>query len=722
MLIQPDNNRFETIGEVVATGMSIKANGKAFRILIDGLYSDKPGSIVRELAANAWDSHVMAGQEKPFFIHGPTELRPEFYVRDYGVGMDHTKMIELYSTLFDSDKDQSNEQVGAYGLGSKTPFAYSDQYYLSCYDGETVRHYSAAIGPNGEPQLILVETAESDEPRGVRVGFAVDLDDHPKFINAIGNVALAHNPAFESNVKDSKSFGKLTLEGNGWAWYDDGDLPSTWNVRQGCVIYPLSTTGGLSLPASNSGKWLIEAPIGTIKVVTSRESVEYTDDVLAYLTARMEALQAEVKEKVWEQVKDVETVAGFFKRLKEVSPKFINQNDFVHPLTGATGTLVDIVDPECEGVNCVYTATVDAKGRWEYSTFTRVDVNSKHVPPVIYHFKDPISRIRDTDAQREKNGDWKEGEFSRSERRRLARLARGYAGYKGAGVIHIGFGLSPPEDHWPAILPDTKHEFISFDDLRLMVPRMPLERVQNPEPAMRGLNLVIDASRTKPVKVLEPAAGKACWVQSDLYRRRPDQFLAMIGKFGYTELYIASPTAEERIAEKVPHLRDAISKRLPKGMSWADWHALLDTVLSIHGNLNEVRDTLYTSYRKQFDRIAKLDTPYGAYYRLSEPLLKAKVNVIAGHSEREIIDMMNQVTFGGPGAKSLSVDGGEQAKAVHDAFGTVADIAKTHPVRLMYNNIHDIGGEKKVLVDAVDIFVAVSGLAPTSKAFKGKNL
>ena len=62
---------------------TIKATGKAFRILSDGLYSDKILAVVRELSCNAYDAHVAAGMFVPFEVHLPHALEPWFSVKDF---------------------------------------------------------------------------------------------------------------------------------------------------------------------------------------------------------------------------------------------------------------------------------------------------------------------------------------------------------------------------------------------------------------------------------------------------------------------------------------------------------------------------------------------------------------------------------------------------------------------------------------------------------------
>jgi len=139
--------------EVTRTGLAdqgsfkIKASGKAFQILSDGLYSDKVLAIVRELSTNAWDAHVAAGTETTSFaIHLPNSLEPHFSIRDFGTGLSHEDVMVLYTTYFDSTKDDSNLFVGALGLGSKSPFSYAESFTVTSFFNGEKRAYAAFVG------------------------------------------------------------------------------------------------------------------------------------------------------------------------------------------------------------------------------------------------------------------------------------------------------------------------------------------------------------------------------------------------------------------------------------------------------------------------------------------------------------------------------------------------------------------------------------------------
>jgi len=161
----------------------IRNSAKAFSILSSGLYANKIRAIVRELSCNAVDSHTAAGkQDTPFDVHLPNTLEPWFSIRDYGTGLSHKQVTQIYTTYFESTKTASNEFIGALGLGSKSPFSYTDNFTVTAIQGGVKGIYSAFINGDGVPSIALMMTEESDEPVGVEVKFSVnEYSDYNKF-------------------------------------------------------------------------------------------------------------------------------------------------------------------------------------------------------------------------------------------------------------------------------------------------------------------------------------------------------------------------------------------------------------------------------------------------------------------------------------------------------------------------------------------------------------
>lgn len=178
----------------VATEFRIRNSAKAFNILSSSLYPNKIRAIIRELSTNAVDSHIAAGKGTvPFDLHLPNALSPYFSIRDYGVGLDHNEVVDVYTTYFESTKTDSNDFVGALGLGSKSPFSYTENFTITAIKGGRKRIYSAFINQEGKPSVIpmmldehgrpTTEGEATDEPAGLEIKFAVfDSRDYGKFL------------------------------------------------------------------------------------------------------------------------------------------------------------------------------------------------------------------------------------------------------------------------------------------------------------------------------------------------------------------------------------------------------------------------------------------------------------------------------------------------------------------------------------------------------------
>jgi hypothetical protein len=161
----------------------INNSPKAFAILSSGLYANKLRAILRELGCNAWDSHVAAGRNlTPFDLHLPTQLEPWFAIRDYGTGLTHDQVVNIYTTYFESTKTGSNDFIGALGLGSKSPFSYTDNFTVTAIRNGRKGIYTAFINDRGVPAIALLMEEDTEEPSGVEVKFAVsNTADYNKF-------------------------------------------------------------------------------------------------------------------------------------------------------------------------------------------------------------------------------------------------------------------------------------------------------------------------------------------------------------------------------------------------------------------------------------------------------------------------------------------------------------------------------------------------------------
>ncbi|MGL5913546.1 MAG: hypothetical protein ACRCZB_05220 [Bacteroidales bacterium] len=171
---------------------NIVENEKLFTLLSDTIYTDKISACIRELSCNALDAHIESGTEKKFEVFLPTITRNEFRIRDYGNGLTKEQMT-MYTTYGESTKTQTNAYIGAFGIGAKSPFAYTSAFSVTSFLNGTAMFYTMFI-EGGVPKMTLMAEQETTLPNGLEVSFAVHKNDVEEFrTKSIGILSLMHD-------------------------------------------------------------------------------------------------------------------------------------------------------------------------------------------------------------------------------------------------------------------------------------------------------------------------------------------------------------------------------------------------------------------------------------------------------------------------------------------------------------------------------------------------
>ena len=298
MQLRDTGNAVELIGVTNTTGFNIQANGKAFDILSKGLYTDPILAVIRELSCNAYDAMVEAGKgDVPFTIHLPTKLEPYFSVKDKGIGLSDEDVRGLYSTYFASTKTLTNNQIGAFGLGSKSPFSYSKAFdVIACWDGK-VRTYSVFMDDEGIPTMAELACVDTDEENGIEVKIAVRQDDYNLFHNKTANVlryfpvkpTISGMPNFEFATHDESS--TVTEK-----FIVDTSVPLTDLVAvQGNVPYKVHKAQLIAQLGNRHAEAFLDRQqvtlffdIGELDVAANREEVRYDDETVRVICDAIE--------------------------------------------------------------------------------------------------------------------------------------------------------------------------------------------------------------------------------------------------------------------------------------------------------------------------------------------------------------------------------------------------------------------------------------------------
>ena len=287
------------LSNVTSTGeFRIRNSAKAFKILSDGLYSNKIRAVIRELSCNAVDSHVGSGKAAlPFEVHLPSMLEPWFSVRDFGMGLDHDQVSNIYTTYFESTKTDSNDFIGALGLGSKSPFSYTENFTVSAIKGGTKRIYSAFINEMGVPSIALMNEELTDDGNGVEVKFSVtDKYDYNSFryesqevFKWFKNKPNVIGAQFEH---ETLTFKEENIVPGVHVFHNSHSM-----ALMGNIAYPLNK---ISEPAKHFGDLaglltcglLIEFGIGELDFAASREELSYVPMTIKSIKRKLEELNA----------------------------------------------------------------------------------------------------------------------------------------------------------------------------------------------------------------------------------------------------------------------------------------------------------------------------------------------------------------------------------------------------------------------------------------------
>ena len=304
------SNIIETEDEFQSTNFSIDQENMKYVFDAFINYSDKIGSIVREITSNAFDAHVEAGVDKPVEIEmvddNPiTGQSRQIVFRDFGVGLSPERVDKIYSKFFESTKRDTNNQLGCYGVGAKSPMAYTDMYnVISNYDNTK---YTYAIHKTKEgPTIHKIDEEYTDEENGTSVVINIkDISDKIDFKNALKEqLILFENINYincDITIPDRIKTNLFT--------YIPEYRSNYLTVSMGNVVYEvdISKIGIETKHYPDYNNFILNFEIGELDLVWNRENVEYTDKTKQAIKERVENVKDKLFDLYKKQQKDEKT-------------------------------------------------------------------------------------------------------------------------------------------------------------------------------------------------------------------------------------------------------------------------------------------------------------------------------------------------------------------------------------------------------------------------------
>ena len=342
MIIEKDSQKVQTIGLNSTSGFKINATAKAFAILSSGLYANKIRAIVRELSCNAYDSHKAANKEHvPFKVVLPSPLDSTFSVQDFGLGLSEEQVFNLYTTYFESTKTQSNDYIGALGLGSKSPFSYTSSFLVTSIFEGVKSTYLAYLADEGFPSISKVSSEESGEENGVTISFNVKSADFEKFQeeakfvfstfpvqpNLVGYkysienipVIYSDNKIFSSVIKNRMNVGGgiRVVQGNIAYPFSFDSFDATQFTKKFAKEISLEQVQELFKKLQGFSLDIC-VPIGTCDIAASRESLSYDKETVTNLAKHIIDFVTTIYDRIISEVSKETTLVSQCRKYGEV--------------------------------------------------------------------------------------------------------------------------------------------------------------------------------------------------------------------------------------------------------------------------------------------------------------------------------------------------------------------------------------------------------------------
>lgn len=184
------------VGDLNAKTFGIDTkNGVIFDILRNKMYSNKIAAVAREITSNCRDANrenkktetpITVQILEPNVLITSSDMQIVF--KDSGVGITPDRMDNIFLNYGASTKRNTNKQTGGFGLGAKTPFAYTDTFTVITvcdHEGKRMKYtYTASItdrGGVGSGEMILFNEEETTEETGTSIVVPIKDSDKNEF-------------------------------------------------------------------------------------------------------------------------------------------------------------------------------------------------------------------------------------------------------------------------------------------------------------------------------------------------------------------------------------------------------------------------------------------------------------------------------------------------------------------------------------------------------------
>lgn len=236
-----DSITHAVLGKQESIEMGVSDSAALMHIFSTTLYTYPMLATMREIICNGWDGHITSGRtDTPLQI---TVSDEQIVIRDFGPGIPHEKIGPIYGVFGNSTKREDGSVTGGFGLGSKAPFSYTDNFEVVSHHAGVKSVYrvsKSSMERGGKPSIDTMVQVPTEES-GIRVTIPVkSRHDAEKFMAHIVEVLVLGEIRAVINGGEETVVLPLSESTTGYIINSfRGTLTSYINLRYGNVVYPI---------------------------------------------------------------------------------------------------------------------------------------------------------------------------------------------------------------------------------------------------------------------------------------------------------------------------------------------------------------------------------------------------------------------------------------------------------------------------------------------------
>lgn len=278
--------------------------------LLQSPYRDPIASLIREYVSNCFDSHIEAGVNTPVYVTLEEDQSGWYWAcEDFGVGLSEDRCKNIFMKYLTSTKEETNDQIGAFGMGSKSGLGYTDVVHIRTrFDGTEYRYMLHKT--TDAPTLALMDFYPTDKRNGTQIKIYLkdNWDEQDKFVRKTEQQLTYFDNVHYGGKLDSLNEDFVVYKGR------------NFQVKPSCTLKAMHLViGNVAYPINWEaiGKTEIDIPIalifeiGDLPVIFTREDIRYTDDAVSKIRNKIAAAEKELIDLATPKTKEIDDLQAY---------------------------------------------------------------------------------------------------------------------------------------------------------------------------------------------------------------------------------------------------------------------------------------------------------------------------------------------------------------------------------------------------------------------------